>query len=208
MNTLSTIYLIGGGEIHKGETAAIDADIKKSARPGSVFTFFPTAAYDSEGYIQRITEVYDNDFKIINPTVAQGAQFAIDAIKQASVIYLGGGVTKELMDRFSDLRLVEHLFDALDRGVVIVGISAGALALSEYYIHEEDDGTLELKKGWGIIPTCTIVHAKQNIFEKAVAEFRSALPANLPFNGIPECLALKYEGAKVSVVGVGEVWSV
>src|SRR3989344_154151 len=163
---IGSIYLIGGGEIRDGETYQIDEDLKSLASEGSIFAFFGFAAQDSVAYSDAITSVFGDKFKVLVATEKKGRDYALNAIRSASLIYLGGGDTDRLMQLFSKWDLVDHLIKALERGVHIAGMSAGAQALSSWYIHEDND-VFEVRKGWGIAPVGTLVHANQDSFDKA-----------------------------------------
>lgn len=153
-----SIYLIGGGEIRKGETAEIDAEIIRIASNNSTLTFFATASGDNLDYITSIRSVFESDFTVLAPTEKDGQDAARSAIIDASVIYLGGGTTDLLIELFKRWDLLEHLQNALNRGTHVVGMSAGAQALAAWYIHENDN-SIELRCGWGLVPVCVFVHA-------------------------------------------------
>lgn len=160
------IYLLGGGELRDGDTHLIDEDIMSQAPKDSTFVFFGFAAQDSTDYADTIRSVYGGNFTVIVPTVAKGRDYAINAIKSAAVIYFGGGDTEQLLRVFSQWELVDHLCAAIDRGVHVVGMSAGAQALCTWYVHEGTD-IFELRKGWGIVPGGVLVHAIPSSFDKA-----------------------------------------
>lgn len=203
-----SIYLIGGGEIRGGETHLIDEDIKSLAPVGSTFAFFGTAAQDNAEYSDAIKSVYGKKFKVLVPTEEKGREFAISAIKSSSVIYLGGGDTDLLMQLFSSWNLVEHLSAAVSRGVHVVGMSAGAQALSTWYIHEEGEA-MEVRKGWGFASVCTLVHANRDSLEKAEllwANFHGQ--DHYPFVAIGESAALRINSSGEQGIGSGDIWRV
>lgn len=156
-----SVYLIGGGDIRNGDTAVIDSELKELAPTGSTFVFFPTAAEDSFGYIETIRATFKDQYTIIAPTQQDGREFALEAINNASVIYLGGGETDLLLDLFREWELVHALRAAWERGAHLVGMSAGAQALCDWYVHEEEPPT-QLRRGWNFIPYCVLVHATPN----------------------------------------------
>lgn len=162
------MILIGGGEIKEGGTAEIDSEIKQLAAPGSSLVFFSTAANDAEAYIETIQHVYRDYFDVVVATMDKGKSFSEHAIQQATVIYLGGGQTELLMSQFEAWNLVPHLVEAIKRGVLVVGMSAGAQALSKNYIREEH-GAFDVRTGWGIIGSslCVLVHATPDSFQRA-----------------------------------------
>lgn len=203
---IGSIYLIGGGELRKGETYQIDEELKSLASAGSTFVFFGFAAQDSVEYSDAITSIFGDKFTVLVSTEEKGRGYAINAIKSASVIYLGGGDTDRLMRLFSEWELVEHLTVALERGVHVAGMSAGALALSSWYIHEDDD-IFEVRKGWGIVPVGVLVHANQNSFEKARPLWTNFHKDNeCSFVAIGEGAAWCINTSGEQKIGSGDIW--
>lgn len=202
------IYLIGGGEIREGETRQIDDELLSLASTGSTLVFFGFASYDNVGYASVIETVFGGKFKILIATEKKGRQYAIDAIKAASVIYIGGGDTDHLLHLFSQWGITEHLATALKKGVHIAGMSAGALALSAQYIHE-DDGKFEIKEGWGFVPIGVQVHAHEDSWVKAGRLWKdSHMSREYPFFAIGERAALCVDTDGQHKVGGGPLWSV
>lgn len=205
---IGSIYLIGGGEIRNGETHQIDEELKSIAPEESNFVFFGLAAQDSVEYSNTITSVFGDKFTVLVPTEEKGRDYAISAIKSASVIYLGGGDTDRLVRLFSEWGLVEYLTAALDRGVHIAGMSAGALALSSWYIHEDND-VFEIRKGWGIVPIGALVHANQNSFERAKSLLANFHRDNdCSFIAIGEGAAWRISKSGDQKIGSGDIWRI
>lgn len=201
-----TIYLIGGGELRDGDTQLIDQDILSLAPKGSRFVFFGFAAQDSTYYADTITSVYGDKYAVVVPTEAKGRDFTINAIKSAAVIYLGGGDTEQLLRVFVQWDLVEYLQAAINRGTHVAGMSAGAQALSTWYLHEDDD-VFELRKGWGIVPYAVLVHANPASLNKAKLLWSDqGMPNTYPFVAIEERAAWRVNGLKATEVGSGNVW--
>jgi dipeptidase E len=203
------IFLIGGGEIAKGETREIDEMIMKSADKGSSFVFFSTAAGDAEGYGGIIKEIFGNYFNVTIAAEAKGREFSENAIRNASVIYLGGGTTKLLMDHFEKWNLVSLLRKAIDRGAIVIGMSAGAQALSAWYIHEEGESQ-EIRKGWNITKHSSgvLVHATEASFERAQELVLDSPYANSKLYAIEEgsALLLGSDADDFIEIGVGKIW--
>lgn len=204
------IFLIGGGEIAKGETQEIDEAIMKSADKNSSFVFFGTAAGDAEGYGDIINKIFGDYFNVTIATEANGREFSENAIKNASVIYLGGGTTKLLMEHFEKWNLVSLLHDAINRGAIVAGMSAGAQALAEWYVHEED-GLHEIRKGWNLIGSSVgvLVHATEESFNRAKSLFSNSEYTNSKLYGIAEGAALVFSenSSSFSKIGTGKVWT-
>ena len=204
---IGTIYLIGGGELRNGDTQLIDTDIKSQAQKGSTFVFFGSAAQDNTEYADTIRSAYGDKYIVIVSTEAKGRDFAIDAIESADIIYLGGGYTNQLMQLFARWGLDEYLRAAIDRGVHVVGMSAGAQALCTWYVHEEND-IFELRKGWGVVPVGILVHANPVSFDKAKLLWSdNDMSDKYPFIAIEENAAWRVDGQHTSKVGSGNIWT-
>ena len=202
-----TMYLIGGGELRNGDTRLIDEDILSLTPKGSTFVFFGFAAQDSDDYANTVTSVYGDKYTVVVPTVAKGKEFAINAIKSAAVIYLGGGATELLLQVFAAWGLAEHLRAAIDQGTHVAGMSADAQALSTWYVHEGRD-IFELRKGWGFVPYGVLVHANPVSFDKAKLLWSDqGMPDTYPFIAIEEGAAWRVSDLEATKVGSGNIWA-
>lgn len=202
----SILYLIGGGELRNGDTQLIDEDIMSQAPQDSTFVFFGFASNDSTDYANTIKSVYGDKYTVVIPTVAKGRKYAIDAIKSAAVIYLGGGNTEQLMKIFAQWGLVQYLHAAIDRGTHVAGMSAGAQALSEWYVHEEND-IFELRKGWGVVQLGVLVHANPTSYDKAALLWSDhGMSGAYSFIAIGESAAWRISGVEKNKVGLGSIW--
>lgn len=200
------LYLIGGGELRDGDTQLIDEDILSLKPEGSTFVFFGFAAQDSADYADAITSVYGDKYTVVMPTVAKGREFAINAIKSADIIYLGGGDTEQLMRVFAQWDLVKYLRVAIDQGTHVAGMSAGAQALSAQYVHEDND-IFELRKGWGFAPYSIIVHANPTSYDRAkLLRSDHDMSGAYPFVAIEEGTAWRVGTSKAQEVGLGNIW--
>lgn len=190
------IYLIGGGEISKNETQQIDKHVMESVRKEGGFVFFPTAANDSEDYTQQIFSIYSSQYNCKAITAEMTDEEMTNTLENAAIVYLGGGKTELLLDFFEKRSLLPLLSSALNNGAIIVGMSAGAQALSTHYIDEANT----LQKGWGLVPVCTLVHATAKTTQEAV-ETHKAEATELPFYGISEGAALVYSDEDYLMIG-------
>lgn len=198
-----SIYLIGGGEIARGETEVIDKDLKKHAKRNSKFVFLGSAANDAPGYIEAIEKTFNDYFEVIAITKEDGKRAAQNAINSASVIYLGGGQTELLLSLFQDWDLIGSLKKANDNGAIIAGMSAGALALSSFHIETGDDGP-KIREGWGLVNACIHVHATGKDANRINEFYQKNKSLDQSFIAIAENSAwIVSEGGSETI---GEVW--
>lgn len=84
----------------------------------------------------------------------------VSQIHNADVIYFRGGNAQQLVE---ELREITDWQEALHEKIVI-GTSAGAYVLSEFYIHAAE--LPELRRGFGLVPTKTVAHYMSNYLHK------------------------------------------
>jgi cyanophycinase len=93
-------------------------------------------------------------------------------IAEAGLVYFGGGETTELLASMTGTPALDAVADAYEAGAVIVGMSAGAIALSAWGVPQDPD--IGLLQGWAWLPeTIVSVHhtsARDQILERVVNE--------------------------------------
>lgn len=129
---LSTILAIGGGNIKKGKTVAIDKEIVRCAnKTHPVLLFIPTASSDNKEYADAVKH-YFNDLGCTVDTLwlckeKPSYQELSAKILGADIIYVGGGNTLKMMRRWRFLGVDKLLRQAHDKGTVLCGVSAGSI---------------------------------------------------------------------------------
>ncbi len=159
---MKRIVAIGGGELRERTTLKIDEYIASlaKARAGdrrANALFLPTASHDFMPYYNTFHKVYTGVFDI-KTDVALTVFKEVDMEKmkgkfdKADVIYVGGGDTVFMMESWRKTGLLPLIQDAYERGVVIAGLSAGAICwFDEIYTDSASSGTEKyaLREGLG-----------------------------------------------------------
>lgn len=130
---VTTLVLIGGGEFTFGETREID-ELLLSRMPAErrSVAFLPTASGSAEyaAHFGAYLTSIDPSVTVTNVPVYRGRdnrrQKNLDAILAAGLIYLGGGVTNNLLDALRESAAELALRDAAANGAVIAAIGAAA----------------------------------------------------------------------------------
>ncbi|MDP2861125.1 MAG: Type 1 glutamine amidotransferase-like domain-containing protein [bacterium] len=137
MKPMGKIIAIGGGEIGRPgrpiETTEIDKEIvriSKKARPRLLF--LPTASNDSEGYVKTVKKHFGDDlgcrvsalYLIKSPPSYKEIE---ERILAADIIYVGGGNTEAMLKIWRKTGTEKALQKAYEKGVVLSGLSAGAV---------------------------------------------------------------------------------
>ena len=128
------IAMGGGGFSMEPDNLALDRYIlAQTAKENPVVCFVPTASGDSKEYIARFRRSFatlpcqPRYLSLFEPPADLEAFVA-----ECDVIYVGGGNTRNLMALWREWGLGELLHGAWERGVVLCGISAGAMCWFEH----------------------------------------------------------------------------
>lgn len=154
------IIAIGGGEIKNRETLAIDEYIatlakQKAGERRASGLFIPTASHDCMPYYNSFHKVYTGVFNI-KTDVALTINREVDMDKmrdkflKADFIYVGGGNTVFMLEDWKRSGLIDLIKDAYDRGVIVCGLSAGAICwFEEMYSDSVVEGEYAMYAGLG-----------------------------------------------------------
>lgn len=139
---MKKIIAIGGGEIgrpgHKIETGKIDREIiRLSEKKNPKLLFIPTASSDSDGYISVVENYFGKKLKCKIDTLflikQKNSKKEIEnKILSSDIIYVGGGNTLKMMNLWRKNGLDKIFKKAIKKGVVLSGLSAGAVCWFKY----------------------------------------------------------------------------
>ena len=133
------LMLIGGGEVGRGnttyETSEIDNEIvKMSEKENPNFLFIGLASSFSDSYYDTMKKIYKDlgctPVYLKKKNIINNPDIVKNKINEADIIYICGGDTVKLVADVKEYGIDSLLKDAMDRGCVIAGMSAGAILLS------------------------------------------------------------------------------
>lgn len=164
---MKVIVPIGGGEISLRSTIEIDkylvSLLKKETKK---VLFIPTASGDMPSYIERFTNLYKElgcevDSLLLSKT--ENDNLIRSKIFSSDIIYIGGGNTARMMRIFKRTHVNEYLKLAYERGIILTGLSAGAMAYftngySDSNRSTNPEASLCLVKCLDLIPYCFCPH--------------------------------------------------
>ncbi len=149
------IIAIGGGNLRKKETLAIDQCIVKLSKKRSPrVLFIPTASSDSKNYCTTFDAVYQDllgcktDHLLLYRR-PQDRTAAAEKIRAADIIYVGGGNTLRMMKLWRRTGLDALLIKAAKQKKVLAGLSAGAICWHAW--GHSDSRSFSGKKKWPYI---------------------------------------------------------
>lgn len=130
------LVLIGGGEFSFGETLAVDGAWLKKVGEGPV-GFLPTASGSTdyfENFAEYLEGSFDRQVEIIPVFRGRDARRGKNAerVDGCAAVYIGGGVTDELLSTLEDSPVLESLGRKLGDGGVVIAIAGVSQAFGSY----------------------------------------------------------------------------
>ena len=179
------IIAIGGGEIKNKTTLKIDEYIANLAKAHAGekranALFIGTASHDSMPYFNSFRKTYTSNFDIkAEVALMVYGEMSVEKIAGkiavADCIYVGGGDTVYMLDKWKEFGIDKLLIDAYNRGVIICGLSAGAICwfkdmYTDYEIMRGQSSEYVLRKGLGVLDGAMCPH-----FNEREKDFTDAL---------------------------------
>lgn len=211
---MSRILAIGGGEIKNRETLMIDEYIAGEAKKAAgdrraCGLFVPTASHDCMPYYNTFHKVYTGLFDIktdVALTIRQ--DFDSEKMKakfeKADFLYVGGGNTVFMLEHWRKTGLLQYIREAYERGVLIAGLSAGAICwFDEMYSDSVVEGEYAMHPGLGWIKGKISPH-----YDERMLDFDDIVLYNrFRAWGIENNAAVEFlDGQPIKKVGNASVW--
>lgn len=215
--TTKRIIAIGGGELKTKQTLEIDRYIAALAREHAgdarpYGLFIGTASHDSMPYFNSFRKTFTSVFDIkADVALTVYGEMSIEKISEkfqkADFIYVGGGDTLYMLEQWRSSGLLDLICDAYDRGVIICGLSAGAICWFEDIYTDSDmilgkNSPYSMQKGLGWLGGIACPHYDERIgdFDKTVASAARDISAF----AIENCAALEFvNGALTRSISCG-----
>ena len=184
-----TIIAIGGGEIRNKTTLEIDRYIASlaKARAGekrATALFLGTASHDSMPYFNSFRKTYTSvfDIKAEVALIVYGEmnmQRIAEKIEKADCIYIGGGDTVFMLEKWKQTGMDKLILKAYNDGKIICGLSAGAICwftdmYTDYQIMRGESSDYVLKKGLGVLEgaMCPHFNEREQDFISSMLKFK------------------------------------
>lgn len=203
--------LIGGGNTRtpEYETKEIDEEIVRMANKDHPnFLFIGLASYHSDSYYDVMKKIYQNlgceTSYLKRSNLKNNPDIVKNKILNADIIYIGGGDTVKLMHDVKEYKIDTLLLEAYNNGIIIAGISAGAILISakgfsDSLIERKESNKHEFVKGLNFIDINFCPHYHNNL--NKTQDLEEELKKN---NEEVYCLengsALKIENNKITVI--------
>ena len=209
------IIAIGGGEIGRPkegggfypiETLAIDKEIiKQSGKKKPKLLFIPTASNDSQGYFEVVKKHFQSLGCRVSPLYLIKEKISKREIEQkiltSDIVYVGGGNTLAMMTLWRKKGIDKILKKAQKKGIVLSGLSAGAIC---WFLSGNSDsrkftsGSKQLIKvsGLGLIEALCCPHYDKEVHRQKDLKRMMETTPKIVAIALEECTALEVVGEK------------
>ncbi|MBI4311971.1 MAG: peptidase E [Chloroflexi bacterium] len=167
---MGKIVGVGGGHMDALETLAIDKSIVElTGKDNPSAILLPTATYDSPERWEVFNRVYRDRLgcrtEVLYLLQREPSEAELrERILSKDIIYVSGGNTLKMMNRWRKLGVDNVLREAYEKGVLLAGQSAGMICWFSYghsdslsYYHAEDWKYIRVK-GMGLIDAIGCPH--------------------------------------------------
>src|SRR5688572_28012044 len=204
---------IGGNEDKRAtRTSILAAFIERAGGAQARIVIVPSASVAPRERAQRYTKIFTrlgvNEIRAVHPELGVSSE-DLASIRNATGIFVTGGDQVRLMEALRAAECVEPIRDAVRKGAVYAGTSAGASALSQRMIasstRKKGTDVVVYDEGLGLIPDAIIdQHFGQR--RRLTRLINAANAHALTGIGIDENTAIVWtRDGIVTVEGAGEV---
>ena len=202
---MGKLICIGGGEIPRikigielpYETKEIDEEIvKTSNKKNPKLLFIGTASSHSYDYYLVIKKIYENLGCTVSNLDLLADNINMTDVKNSilntDIIYVGGGNTRFMLEKWRELGIDKLLIQAYNKGIVCSGLSAGSYCWFKY--------NYDLIEGLGIINAINCVHYDQKDNEAKEKFYDVIKDKNMEGIALDNCVAIEFIDGKIKII--------
>jgi len=162
-NKKKIISIGGGGFTHETDESLDEYVLKKSNLKNIKIGFLPTASKDD----QRKTDLF---YKRFRDSCSELSHFNLcskvdgfrDWLLGNDIIYVGGGNTFFMLDIWKKNNLTQAFHDAYNKGIILCGVSAGAICWFDWMLSDSHGTGLKPLKGMNLISGSCTPHSSED----------------------------------------------
>lgn len=202
---MGKLVCIGGGEIPRikngiqlpYETREIDKEIVRiSNKENPKLLFIGTASSNSYEYFLTIKDIFEKLGCNVSNLDLLEDDLDMEQVKEnilnTDIIYIGGGNTKFMLEKWRELGVDKLLLDAYNKGIVCSGLSAGSYCWFRY--------NYDLLEGIGVINAVNCVHYEQKDNEARNKFYNVIKEKNIEGIALENCVALEIIDDKIKII--------
>ena len=189
------IAIGGGGFTHQSDLSLDQFVIDKLKRTNNKIGFLATASKDDEKKISLFYKRFENtEFELSHFNLTSNINGFSEWIMSKDLIYIGGGNTVFMLEIWRKNKLENIFKDAYEKGIILSGISAGAVCWFDWILSDSVGPGFNPLRGINLISGSCTPHSS-NI--ERINQFES----DIKNNKLPQGIAIDDGVAVVFVDG-------
>lgn len=147
------IFAISGGGFSMETESQLDKYLLQlvSGKAKVHICFIPTASQDAPGYIEKFYKAFRDQ----KPTHISMDEMRLGDVREKlmrqDIVYVGGGDTHYMLEVWKETGFNEFLLEAYNQGVILAGLSAGAMCWFDTCFSEMDNERYGEFEGLGFL---------------------------------------------------------
>ena len=162
-NKKKIIAIGGGGFTHETDESLDQFVLNQSNIKNFKIGFLPTASRDAQKNIDLFYKRFDNNYSELSHfNLCSKIEGFKDWLLNKDIIYVGGGNTFYMLEIWKKNNLTAIFKEAYNRGIILSGVSAGAICWFEWMFSDSEGLGLKPLKGINLISGSCTPHSSEN----------------------------------------------
>ena len=162
-NKKKIISIGGGGFTHETDESLDQFVLNQVNIKNFKIGFLPTASKDDQKKIDLFYKRFDNNYlQLSHFTLCSKIEGFKDWILNKDIVYVGGGNTSYMLEIWKKNNLIEIFKEAYNKGIILSGVSAGAICWFDWILSDSEGIGLKAIRGINLISGSCTPHSSEN----------------------------------------------
>ena len=201
-NKKKIISIGGGGFTHETDESLDQFVLSKLNTKNFKIGFLPTASKDNQKKIDLFYKRFENsNLELSHFSLCSKIEGFKGWLLSKDIIYVGGGNTFYMLKIWEKNNLIEIFKEAYNKGIILSGVSAGAVCWFDWILSDSKGSGLKPIRGINLISGSCTPHSSE---DERIIQFQE----NIKNNNLPEGIAIDDGVAVLFIDGkAAEVYS-
>ena len=183
-NKKKIISIGGGGFTHETDESLDQFVLSQLSIENLKIGFLPTASKDNQKKIDLFYKRFENsNSELSHFNLCSKIEGFRDWLLSKDIIYVGGGNTFYMLEIWEKNNLIEIFKEAHDKGIILSGVSAGAVCWFDWILSDSKGSELKPLRGINLISGSCTPHSSD---EERINQFQK----DIKNNNLPEGIAI------------------
>ena len=178
------ISIGGGGFTHEADESLDQFVLNQLTKKNFKIGFLPTASKDNQKKIDLFYKRFENsNLELSHFSLCSKIEGFKGWLLSKDIIYVGGGNTFYMLKIWEKNNLIEIFKEAYNKGIILSGVSAGAVCWFDWILSDSKGSGLKPLRGINLISGSCTPHSSE---EERINQFQE----NIKNNKLPEGIAI------------------